>query len=580
MKKRFLACLLAAVLLSGLIFDAAAEEKQNGIVRVLLTKLNLTDRAEISLDGSYSLNGVVFQRGCDLLVSCASGDIYVYYEGMAWNCGKEMTLERHSTAYGENGLRFFGGYPLYTGSLQMTVKDGHLQAVLYAPIEEYLLGVVPYEMSDSYPPEALKVQAIAARTYAVKKINEKKPDYDVFDNTNDQVYYGAKAENINAKNAVDATAGICGTYNGQLADCWYSASNGGQTDLPVHVWGGNSADWPYLTTADDPYDLENPGSTVVSFTLPSLISSPAFPAAVADALKEGIISQADDLGISNLPENIEPVRVVSIVPVAPKYPETGSKVYTALRFTVSVNGVSLKEEEEKKTSMEEEEDEIFLFSTPVPTASPSPAPSPSPVPGSRPLKALDTPVTVDLPIFGLIETVLNLDINTSYENEIYSVRESDGQFVIEARRYGHGVGMSQRGAQWMALTYGKSYEEILAFYYPGMELTRMTFDIPEAAPVAASFLSTPGPAATPTPRPTVVPLSLTPAPGQYTVKVTGIAEDSSLNMRQAPSTGSPIMRVLYYGQRLMVLDKTPDGWLHVTADGIEGYVMEKFTNIE
>lgn len=570
MKKRFSAFLLALLILSGITFTAEAGEMQNGIVRVLLTKLNLTDRAEISLDGSYSLNGVVFQRGCDILVSCAAGDIYVYYEGMAWNCGKELMLERHRVAAGENGLRFFGSYPLYTGSLKMTVKDGCLRAVLYAPIEEYLLGVVPYEMSDSYPIEALKVQAIAARTYAVKKINEKKIEYDVFDNTNDQVYYGVKAENINAKKAVDATAGICGTYNGKPADCWYSASNGGQTDIPTHVWGGSIADWPYLKTADDPYDLENPGSTVAAFTLPSNINSPDFPAVIASALKEGIIARAGDLGISELPEDIEPDRVLSIVPVDPEYPETGSRVYTALRFTVSVNGVPLNEETE--------EDEIYLFSTPAPV--PSSVPSSSPAPGSKPLRALDTPVTVDIPIFGLIEPALGLDINTSYENEIYSVRGADGQFVIEARRYGHGVGMSQRGAQWMALTYGKNYEEILSFYYPGMELTRMTFDIPEAAPVAAAFLITPGPAATPTPRPTVVPLSATPGPGQYTVRVTGIAADSSLNMRQYPSTGAQIMRVLYYGQRLIVLEKTPDGWLHVTADGIEGYVMEKFTNPE
>lgn len=570
MKKRFSAFLLALLILSGVIFTAEAGEMQNGIVRVLLTKLNLTDRAEISLDGSYSLNGVVFQRGCDILVSCAAGDIYVYYEGMAWNCGKELMLERHRLAAGENGLRFFGGYPLYTGSLKMTVKDGCLRAVLYAPIEEYLLGVVPYEMSDSYPIEALKVQAIAARTYAVKKINEKKIEYDVFDNTNDQVYYGVKAENINAKKAVDATAGICGTYHGKPADCWYSASNGGQTDIPTHVWGGNIADWPYLKTADDPYDLENPGSTVAALTLPSNINSPDFPAVIASALKEGIIARAGDLGISGLPEDIEPDRVLSIVPVDPKYPETGSRVYTALRFTVSVNGVPLNEETE--------EDEIYLFSTPAPVH--SSVPSSSPAPGSKPLRALDTPVTVDIPIFGLIEPALGLDINTSYENEIYSVRGADGQFVIEARRYGHGVGMSQRGAQWMALTYGKNYKEILSFYYPGMELTRMTFDIPEAAPVAAAFLITPGPAATPTPRPTVVPLSATPGPDQYTVRVTGIAADSSLNMRQYPSTGAQIMRVLYYGQRLIVLEKTPDGWLHVTADGIEGYVMEKFTNPE
>ncbi|MBO2516882.1 MAG: hypothetical protein CW338_06335 [Clostridiales bacterium] len=567
MIRRLIALLMIFALAFCTLPVSEAEKKpQSGIVRVLLTKLNLTDRAEISLDGSYSLNGVVFQRGCDIIVSCSTGDIYVYYEGMAWCCGKEMMLQRHPVASGENGLRFSGSYPLYTGSLKMTVSGGCLRAVLYVPLEEYLLGVVPYEMSDSYPLEALKAQAIAARTYTVKKMAENKPEFDVYDNTNDQVYYGVKAENINAQKAVSATAGICGTYNGALADCWYSASNGGQTDIPVHVWGGNSASWPYLIITDDPYDLENPGSTVVSYALPAEIAGTAFPQALSALLLDGVTAQAEELGISGLPEDIRPDRVLSIEPAVSMYPEDNSRVYTVLRFTLSVSGRLL--------NAGDEEEDFALFSTPAPTETPAVSST------AGPLKPLPAPVTVDIPVFDWVEPRLNMDINTSYKNELYTVRKEGETFIIEARRYGHGVGMSQRGAQWMALTYHKDHKEILAFYYPGMELTSMTFDTYESEPVAAAFLITPGPAATPTPRPTLVPLSSTPKPGQYSVIVNGIAEDSSLNMRLSPSTGSPIIRVLYYGQRLMVLGTAADGWLHVSADGIEGYVMEKFTNRE
>ena len=97
-------------------------------------------------------------------------------------------------------------------------------------VEDYLLGVVPYEMGDSFPLEALKAQAIAARTYALRKSGSSE-DYDVEDTTNDQAYRGRSASSPLSEQAVRETKGICGVYKGALAQCFYSASNGGQTEL-------------------------------------------------------------------------------------------------------------------------------------------------------------------------------------------------------------------------------------------------------------------------------------------------------------------------------------------------------------
>ena len=71
---------------------------------------------------------------------------------------------------------------------------------------------------------------------------------------------------------------------------------------------------------------------------------------------------------------------------------------------------------------------------------------------------------VDLDYFETVEALLHLSINRN-ANELVSVRETDDAFVLEARRYGHGVGLSQRGAEWMAKTYSWTYEQILRFYY-------------------------------------------------------------------------------------------------------------------
>ena len=77
-------CMLL-VLASG--FHPATGHAAPSLVRVLLTKLQLTDRLEVSLDGSYTIGGMSFQRGADLVVSSSTGKLMLYYEGMAMNAG-------------------------------------------------------------------------------------------------------------------------------------------------------------------------------------------------------------------------------------------------------------------------------------------------------------------------------------------------------------------------------------------------------------------------------------------------------------------------------------------------------------
>ena len=156
------------------------------------------------------------------------------------------------------------------------------------------------------------------------------------------------------------------------------------------------------------------------------------------------------------------------------------------------------------------------------------------------------------------------------------MREENDRYVIESRRYGHGVGMSQRGAQWMAGQYGWTYDQILRFYYPGLALKKTDTQVTLPPTVSAAFLTTPGPAATPTPRPTLMPASDQLKAGEWRVKVTQISANSSLNLRSAPSTASDVLRVLYYGQELLASPCDEEGWIKVRTDVTEGYVMEKF----
>ena len=167
--------------------------------------------------------------------------------------GRSVTLTRHA-AEGENGVYISQSKHgnLYCGDLTISAEDGALRAVLAIDIEDYLYGVVAYEMSDSFPLEALKAQAVAARTYAMeRKYAAGGRDYDVVDTTADQVFYGYDPDYQNVIAAVDGTRGVVGMYEGAFASCYYTASNGGQIARPSDIWGGSEDDG-YIEMKDDP----------------------------------------------------------------------------------------------------------------------------------------------------------------------------------------------------------------------------------------------------------------------------------------------------------------------------------------
>ena len=566
------ALLLAAIMLWACVRLPAMAEKKDGVVRVLLTKLNLSDRLEIALDGSYTLDEIAFQRGSRLLVSAVNGNMMVYYEGMAVSKGKQLTLVRHETDAGkENGVRLNGGYELHPGDLHVLYRDGKMQAVLHAPVEEYLLGVVPYEMSDSFPLEALKAQAIAARTYAMRKAGSP-GDYDLVDNTNDQAYYGAKAENKNAAEAIRETAGMCGYDGSELAQCYYSASNGGQTELPSHVWGKDAG--RCFRMEDDPYDLENPQSVVKTAVLPKKLTSNDDLMGLREPVLSALTELMESRGYDGDMDHIRVKAIESAETALPKYFDSPSKLMTLLRLHLTVEGRQIDD------WADEEEVSIFAAQfTPDPQATPKPTAAPGSSEKWGPMTELREPVLVTLDLFPLVESALNLSINAG-SNEIITVRETETSFVLESRRFGHGVGMSQRGAQWMAGHYQWTCEQILRFYYPGMTVKAQTYSFVLPAPLSAAFLATPGPAATPTPRPTLMPVSATPGPSEYKVRVTNIGVNSYLNLRAEPSTQADVLRQLYYGQELIVVSENGD-WLAVRTDDLNGYVMRDFvTKVE
>jgi stage II sporulation protein D len=146
----------------------------------------------------------------------------------------------------------------YRGELRIAKSArGDIDVINVLDVEAYLYGVIPKEMSPQWPLEALKAQAIAARTYALyQKEKNKDRDYDVIATTASQVYGGAGAESAISNQAVDETRGMVLLYDGQLALTYFHANSGGMTEEAKRVW---SADVPYLKTVRDDYSTKAPG---------------------------------------------------------------------------------------------------------------------------------------------------------------------------------------------------------------------------------------------------------------------------------------------------------------------------------
>ncbi|MGN1368427.1 MAG: SpoIID/LytB domain-containing protein, partial [Aristaeellaceae bacterium] len=547
--------LLAVLLVSfpGVQADAQIDPT----VRVWLRRLKAEDSLRIAVQGSYMLEdgSMTFADGAQMTVVLRGSQLVLHTGQVAVVMGPEMKLVRCEDE-NSSALRLNDSDGLYEGDLLLDIEDGVIRPILHIDIEDYLLGVVPYEMGDSFPLEALKAQAIAARTYALQRSGGS-GDYDVEDTTNDQAYKGRSSSHPVSEQAVRETEGLCGTYKGKLADCYYSASNGGQTELGQHVWPTDDQDaYGYMDMRDDPYDLENDASVVKRFTLKKKPGESGVGTALHSALVAAMEEQLAALGVEADDNLVRFDEIVNVQTAAPKFDEP-SRLMTQLIFDVKI---SVRDYTFRDDSAKDAAQQTVQTMEPAADATPIPTPAPTATPAYSPYRKIKDTLTVTLPIFTDAEQAMGLSINV-YQNELITVYDIGSAFMFESRRFGHGVGMSQRGAQQMASKYGMTCQQILAFYYPGLTVMKANVAKNPLPTVDAQLMATPAPTPSPTPRPTLMPVTTDKLPkGAYVAVVSNISEDSSLNLRQSPSLSSDVLRRLYKDQKLIVLKTSKDGW--------------------
>ena len=152
-----------------------------------------------------------------------------------------------------------GGAPLildraYRGQIEVGATGQKLSAINVVGLEQYLAGVVPQEMPSAWPEEALKAQAVAARSYALAhRLGGK--GFDLYADVRSQVYGGIQGEQARATAAIEATAGEVLLWEGKPIDALFHSTSGGRTLDAVEVFGKAV---PYLLAVDDPHSSLSP----------------------------------------------------------------------------------------------------------------------------------------------------------------------------------------------------------------------------------------------------------------------------------------------------------------------------------
>ncbi|PQV65295.1 SpoIID/LytB domain protein [Abditibacterium utsteinense] len=340
-------------------------------------------------------------------------------------------------------------------------RKGALSLVNVLPLEAYLKGVVPWEMSPDAPLEALKAQAICARTKTLDFVRGKrfsKGNFDICDYDACQGYPGTENEKLATSAAVEATKGLAIYQNGRPIDAVYSTNSGGVTASARDVWKG---------------------TTPISY----LQSVPDFPAdsPLAKLWQDGMTEAewaqfcARDWPSYARPDGIAPTKYE-----ARKYrwnqeisvPEA-SKAFVADGIARVTNIQIL----ERAASGRIRRLRVSGFApSKTPTQIEITPPQQLKIQELR-IQELETPKSVDLEGDGKIRAMFSkrLGSTTALPSSLFTISpltDASGQIIgwnLQGAGWGHGVGMCQRGAQNHARE-GWDARKILNFYYRGVEI--------------------------------------------------------------------------------------------------------------
>lgn len=328
-------------------------------------------------------------------------------------------------SYTEGSTISYNKYKYRGGLVFKRFKDSDPTIINYLPVQQYLYGVLPYEISPKWPIEAQKAQAIAARNYAVSNLNKhKKHGFDICNTVDCQMYVGANVETPLSNQAVDLTNGIYLKYNGKLANTVYHSNSGGRTENSENLW---TTAIPYLIGVDDPYSIGSPNDVwTTSYT--------------AAQLTQFLIAKKMDIG------DVTDVFVE-------QYSINGRSLKTTF---VGTKGRASFDKDKIRSVFPESKVKTNYFTIVKP--------------GGTPIATSEGVSNVTAPNLVVQSAEQTSIINTSNpvvvinENTSSVLQPGSALYQINGKGWGHGVGMSQWGSKKMA-ELGFTYDQILTYYY-------------------------------------------------------------------------------------------------------------------
>ena len=325
------------------------------------------------------------------------------------------------------------------GTLETTTDDeGGAIIVNTVATGPYLASVVGSEEPSTWEPEALAAQAIAARTYLATHLH-RHDQYDLEGDTRDQEYDGVGNEVRSTQRAVERTAGVIATYRGAAIEALYSANTGGVTEDSENVFANAL---PYLRSVPSPSDAIAANS---SFGRTSWQWSREF---TAPQLGDYMRARGADIGV---PQRIDILGTTAAGRV------TQARVVGS-RGTKDIG----KDQTRYFFGLRSTMFQVVLH----------------PSDEQEWVSVRDTERLRDMDILGATRIRANYEHTFDADGRRVGIQATDWLFALPSRfefvgkGFGHGVGMSQWGAQGMALG-GANYEQILKHYYTGIELTNV-----------------------------------------------------------------------------------------------------------
>ena len=317
----------------------------------------------------------------------------------------------------------------YKGRLNFIIdRYGMLTMVNELPIEEYLSGVVASEMNADFPIEALKAQAVTARTYTISQLDKhhRLDPFDLCDEVHCQAFSGVTNVSPNIARAVQATAGKVLMYQDKICETFYSSVCGGHTEHNENIWPDGTS-LQYLRGIFD------------------------FPQETAVAAAEDFLTQERNIRkwIEGEPDAYCNINTISILP---DYLEFSRKYF---RWQVHYTQSELTQIIKEKTG---EDIGYVLDIVPIQRGI-----------SGRLMKIRIKGSRKSITIENDLEIRKALSNNSLYSSCFVLDKVSSGygipqKFIIKGAGWGHGVGMCQTGAAIMALK-GKKYQQILRHYY-------------------------------------------------------------------------------------------------------------------